>query len=300
MNNLKRLYENQGKLLNRNLLIVDMNNVLHKAIHAHPHLHCNYKDNKIYTGGLYGFVQQVSTAIEKFNIDDMIICTDQPPYMRSLLLKEYKAKREKPSIDFKKKFHDTINLINNFVIRANIILWSKLGFEADDLIYMLCSYYSKDYGKIVILSNDKDLYQTFIFDNIFLVKNGYLYGQEQFMEEYDVSVSDWVWITVFSGGHNGVPGFDGIGEKTAIKLAKQNPRKWNLYGVPNNLVASDNVSEFIFDNFNKIKLYYHLAKLPFFYGGIQSNDFQVPKIKNPTEESIVKANIFLQKLKFNI
>jgi len=298
MNNLKRLYENQGKLLNRNLLIVDMNNVLHKAIHVHPHLHCNYKDNNAYTGGLYGFVQQVSTAIEKFNIDDMIICTDQSPYMRSLLLKEYKAKREKPDSSFINRFHDTVNFVYNLTTRLNVTLWSKLGFEADDLIYMLCSYYSKDYGKIIILSNDKDLYQAFIFNDIFLVKNGYLYGREQFIEEYSIRSSLWVWVTVFSGGHNGIPGFDGIGEKTAIKLAKDIPAGWNEGIMPIEYLKVKH--KFIRDNFDKIKLYYHLAKLPFFYGGIQLNDFQVPKIKNPIEESIAKANIFLRKLKFNI
>lgn len=295
MKNLNKLYENRDKPLNKNLLIVDLNNIIHKSVHVHPNLHANYKGNNIYTGGLYGFIQQLDSAIEKFKIDDVIICTDQPPYMRSMILKEYKLNRKFHHPEFKKKLTDTRNLIYEFASRANITVWSKLGFEADDLIYMTCSHFSNDYYKVIILSNDKDLYQVFeIRGNIYLSTGGILYGNENFYNEYEISVLKWAWVAALSGGHNGIPGFDGIGEKKALKLVKE---------INNNNIKLILESLYPFNEipFDKANLYYHLAKLPFFFEMIQSkSDFPKPKIKQITEESEKKANLFLKRLSFNI
>ena len=289
MKNLNKLYENRDKKLDKNLLIVDLNNVIHKAIHVHPNLHANFKGNNLYTGGLYGFIQQLDSAIERFKIDDIVICTDQPPYMRSMILKEYKMNRKPYHPEFKKKLADTRNLIYEFANRANITVWSKLGFEADDLIYMTCSHYNNDYSKVVILSNDKDLYQVFeLGGNIYLSVGGFLYDISHFNHEYNIPISKWAWVSALSGGHNGIPGFDGIGEKKALSICREIPNSRDV-----------DVPEFIEDNINKAKLYYHLVKLPFFFEGIRCN-FLKPKIRQPTEESEKKANVFLKKLNFNI
>ena len=295
MENLNKLYKNKDKLLNRNLLIVDLNNLIHKSIHVYPNLYVNCKGTNIYTGGFYGFIRQLDSAIERFKIDDVIVCTDQPPYMRSMILKEYKMNRKPYHPEFKRKLTDTRNLIYEFANRANITVWSKLGFEADDLIYMTCSHYEGDYYKIIILSNDKDLYQVFeLGGNIYLSIGGFPYGIANFHNDYSISVLKWVWVSALSGGHNGIPGFDGIGEKKALKLAREIFLNLNIN---ENLRRLEDVCNQI--QYDKAKLYYSLAKLPFFFEGIRCN-FPKPKIKQPTEESEKKANVLLKKLNFNI
>lgn len=290
MKNLNKLHENKDKTLNKSLLIVDLNNLIHKAIHVHPNLYANYKGNNLYTGGFYGFINQLDAAIGRFDIDDVVICTDQPPYMRSMILKEYKMNRKPYHPEFKKKLTDTRNLIYEFANRANITVWSKLGFEADDLIYMTCSHYHNDYSKVVILSNDKDLYQVFeLGGNISLSIGRFLYDINHFNHEYNIPISKWAWVSALSGGHNGIPGFNGIGEKKALSICREIPNSFNSCDMP----------KFIQDNIYKIKLYYSLAKLPFFFEGIRCN-FPKPKIKQPTEESEKKANILLKKLNFTI
>lgn len=295
MKNLSMLYENRGKLLNRNLLIVDLNNIIHKSIHVHPNLYSNHKGVTTYTGGLYGFIKQLDSAIEKFEIDNVIICTDQPPYMRSMILKEYKMNRKPYHPEFKKKLTDTRNLIFEFANRANITVWSKLGFEADDLIYITCSHFCNDFNKVVILSNDKDLFQVFeLRGNIFLNIGGFLYGIDNFYSEYRISALNWAWVATLSGGHNGIPGFDGIGEKKALKLSREIPINFSMSQALELLQESYNYIEY-----DKAYLYYRLAKLPFFFEKIQSH-YPKPKIKQPAEESEKKVNIFLKKLNFDI
>ena len=80
---------------------------------------------------------------------------------------------------------------------ANIPVWTSVGWEADDLIALLVQQYKDDCDKIYILSNDDELYQLLIFDNVTLLKNKETVNAEIFKKKYPgMDPSDWILYTV--------------------------------------------------------------------------------------------------------
>ena len=77
--------------MTRRLLAVDLSNQIYRACHAHNQL----SFDGVFTGGLYGFMQSVSKAIEVSRATDLLVCRDMKPYLRTRDYPEYKALRKK-------------------------------------------------------------------------------------------------------------------------------------------------------------------------------------------------------------
>ena len=208
--------------LNRYLLIVDLNNVLHKAIAVNPYLKARYKGHKIYTGGIYGALKQINSVIEKFMIDEMIVCNDCPPYIRTSMYKGYKSNRSGKTSEIGDNLADSKYLLSRFFKKLNICTWKLKGYEADDLIAAICHKYENTYSKIIILSNDKDLYQLLSSQKVFLAGKEGGYGKKDFIADFQIENPKlWKYVSVLSGGHNGLPGIEGIGQKKAIDIFRK-------------------------------------------------------------------------------
>ena len=266
--------------LNRYLLIVDLNNILHRAIAVNPYLTGRYREDRIYTGGIYGTLKQINSAIEKHMIDEMIVCSDTPPYIRTSMYKGYKANRSQKPKELSDKISDSKHLLNKYFKILNIKIWKEEGYEADDLIASICDTYHKTYSKILIMSNDKDLYQLLVFPNVFVSTKEGKYGKEEFLKDYGISPEKWHLVAALSGGHNGLPGVEGIGEKTAIKMI---------------LKGRNFIKSFIKKN-KVVKKLSAMAKLPIDTDILE----RTPQISKATKKSVKKANMFLRKLGFDI
>ena len=208
----------------KNLLIVDVSSVIWKAVYVNQYL----MHNRQYTGGLYGAFIQLRKCIELYNIDNIIFCFDNPPYLRRQGT-DYKSDRKKVDEILFKKVAISKKLIKDFCEMFSFPIIDEPGFEADDGIAFITQYYHKKFKNLFILSQDSDLYQLLTTDNIALVKKDSLYGKQQFKNEFSINVSDWVRVLCLMGTHNNVKGIKGVGIKTALKLMKDKERHAKVY-----------------------------------------------------------------------
>jgi len=208
--------------MTKTLLLVDYSNVMHRSIAVKKDL---FSYNGRYTGGLYGFISQISKAINDFIPTNLLICKDTKPYLRSKEYEDYGTfkKRDNPNeVDGDTNFiGESITYIDEFLEKFNIPTVGSVGYEADDYIALAVKKFHQDYDRIIILSNDDDLYQLMIHDNVFVAKKKGLYGKQEFIEEFEIDPLKWVDVTAMSGTHNSIEGIPRIGYKTAIKLLKK-------------------------------------------------------------------------------
>ena len=226
----------------RTLLLIDASMLLYKALFAHPLL--SY--DGMHTGALYGSVQQVTSAIVRFEASAVVVCYDFPPYWRKKELPTYKEGRNfaassapaligaiKSTGDLSDAEQTSSNdAIRNIVkktatrLRAmfsclGIPLFHWEGLEADDLIGAAVREFSSEFDRTVILSSDSDLHQLLDGFRTYTVrKGGELYGREDFEKEHGIPPDKWAFALAYSGSHNGVPGVRGVGLKTAVKALK--------------------------------------------------------------------------------
>lgn len=235
---------------NNNLILIDFLNTFYRSLHSH--LGLEYRG--IFTGGLYGFVTQIAFLLDKLSYKDVIICTDKKPYFRNNDYKNYKLRLEKDD-DFKKKLSISFDLCNEFLDIIGIPVVGFTGLEADDLIAIFVKRFKNDYDKLIVVSNDSDLYQLFYIDNFCLYKGfkkGF-YDVEDFYREFpDIDpIRDWINIISYVGGHNGLPGIKGIGFKTAIRIVKGKD-------------VSEGMSKLLKGTEDQVLFNRRLVKLPYF------------------------------------
>jgi DNA polymerase-1 len=202
----------------KTLLLVDYSNLLYKSIHVHPGLSFAGKP----TGGIYGFISQLTNLIDIEKPKKVIVCKDSKPYFRYIAFHDYKSDRKEKDEEFSRTLSFSIEKIDRFLSLLGIPILDKQGYEADDLIALMIERFESRYDRIVIASSDTDLYQLFRYQKSTVVmakgKNKY-YDRKSFQDDFGgISPKEWHKALALSGGHNGVPGFKGIGIKTALKL----------------------------------------------------------------------------------
>lgn len=238
--------------MNNSLLLFDYNNLLFKGVNVHK----TYTFGGRFTGGIYGFVNQLCKNINQFSPSHILVCTDKPPYIRKDLYPDYKSNRIKDE-EIYNKIKESRILIDEFLKVTNIPYWTVEGFEADDLFAVACKEYSKVFEDIIIVSNDDDLYQLLEYSNIKIKMNDSIYTLDDFSDEYRITPSDWVRVLAMAGTHNNLKGLKNIGKSTALKLIHNG--------------GFEKVWE---DNKELLEFYVSLIKLPFLYPRF---DTSIPK-----------------------
>lgn len=213
--------------MNKSLLVIDLANTVFRSMHVHLQL----EFDGIFTGGLYGVINQFAHQINKYHPTHILVCKDQSPYLRKKYYAEYKQNRKKTEDnEFGDMIKTSFQLVEEFCTFLQIPLWSIPGLEADDLIAHCAKKHEDDYKKIYVLSNDDDLNQLLHIQNLILLRKNREYNWETFYEEFPtLTPKDWVLVTSLSGTHNGVKGLDRVGLKTAIKIMNDIPKLEDVY-----------------------------------------------------------------------
>ena len=214
----------------KELLLIDLNNILHRGFSVHEHLSFAGKS----TGGLFGFVGQLATLLSHHPTTDIIICGDSKPYLRSARYPEYKMLRKKQQDpERNEKLHFNRLAVLEFIQMLGLTYWGEEGMEADDLIAASCDEYSDTYDQIVVASNDDDLYQLFRHKNVFFkskkgTKETGLYGWEDFQEDNPgMTLRKWMRLLMMKGTHNDVAGIKGIGPAKAEAVLREG--RWKSF-----------------------------------------------------------------------
>lgn len=206
-----------------NLLLVDQSYLLHIAYYSFPELYFRER----YTGGVYGYLRFLCSYIEfvlKLHTAPLTVasCQDLKPYNRTLILSDYKGNRSKDEVKASCLSQSKV-LLDTVLHYAPIYNVCYPGLEADDIISVFSKKYKNRFENIFILSNDTDLFQLLDQDNIRIIRGRYndpsLYDKSQFFKDYPELPNAQVWsrINAMTGGHNNLPGIDGIGIKKAVK-----------------------------------------------------------------------------------
>lgn len=224
------------------LLLIDGFNLLSRSYFA-----TSYNKNEdqltktesgIYTNALKVFFQKVFILIKKYNVTHLVIAWDvkKEELDRRKKYLYYKATRKDLPYPLIQQYETLKNILNNI----GIVQLEKSPYEADDIIGTLTlKWTNNNYGRCLIYSNDKDLFQLLNSHTTQIIsknKTEILYTIDQFKLDYEINPKQWVDIKALIGDPtDNIPGCSGVGEKSAFPLIRQYNSIENLYENINNL-----------------------------------------------------------------
>jgi len=178
----------------------------------------NLSRNGMSTGAIFGFARML-LDMDKENPEYIAVLFDtKAKTFRTDLFESYKQNRPKMPDELSAQIEPIKELINYF----GITIIEKDGFEADDLIATLAEKMKKEF-KIVVIANDKDLFQLVEDDNVVIydpVKKIY-YNEEEVYKKlgvYPSQVADY--LALVGDSIDNIPGIKSIGPKTAASILK--------------------------------------------------------------------------------
>lgn len=200
------------------LVVIDGNAIIHRAYHALPPL--TTKDGTI-VNAVFGFTSMLLKVMEDLKPTHIAVTFDVAGgTFRDTLYTEYKAKRVKAD----QALYDQIPLVHNLLKEFGVPIYTKEGFEADDVIGTIVKEQAKKVDEIVIVTGDNDLLQL-VGGNVKvdLLRKGLsdvvLFDEKKVEEKYGFAPPLIVDYKALRGDtSDNIPGIKGIGEKTATDL----------------------------------------------------------------------------------
>lgn len=213
----------------KKVLLVDGNNILHRAYHALPLL--KTAEGR-YTNAVYGFLRMLFKVLEQERPSHVAICFDKgKATFRHRKFDAYKAQRKPTDPELVEQF----SLIREVLTLNGFLCLESEEYEADDIIGTLAVKAAGEGEDAVIFSGDKDLLQV-LGDHIIVVS-----GKKQltdmvktaetdFRAQYGIAPPQLIDVKGLMGdASDNIPGVMGVGEKTALKLIGQYASVENLY-----------------------------------------------------------------------
>jgi len=108
------------------------------------------------TNAVYGFIRIFLNILREYQPNYIAVCFDSPEKTRrQQKYAEYKIQR--PSMP--DELRSQIPIIKDVIQAFNVAIFELGGFEADDLIATITKKFAKKDADVVIVSDDKDMYQ---------------------------------------------------------------------------------------------------------------------------------------------
>ena len=210
--------------------MLDAHAIIHRAYHALPDFATSKGEP---TGALYGLVAMVLKIAADLKPDYLVACYDLPkPTYRHEVYEGYKAGRAKTDGDLVVQLEKSKQICE----ALNIPIYSKEGFEADDMLGTIVEKMRSKNTDIIIASGDMDTLQL-IDDNyvkVYTLKKGIkdtiLYDKKAVQERFGFAPE---LLPDFKGlrgdPSDNIIGIQGIGEKSATDLIKSFGSIENIY-----------------------------------------------------------------------
>jgi DNA polymerase-1 len=172
--------------------------------------------------------------------DYFIVTFDLGDTFRHEMYGEYKATREKMPDDLRGQ----IDRIEQLVKAFNMPVFTKEGYEADDLLGTLANQAAAKDIEALIVTGDRDAFQL-VAPNIKVVISGKrfadreVYDEARVEERYGVTPKQLIELKGLVGdSSDNIPGVKGIGEKGGAKLIQQYDTLENIYDHLDDLTPS--------------------------------------------------------------
>lgn len=141
----------------RKKLIIDGNNLLHRAYWAYKKNEVEYKSDT--NNSVYVFLNILKSYVRLFEPSEIIVCWDyresHEVNERKEILEDYKGQRP-DHYEVYESMPSIIKLLNSLGIRQ----MTPKNFEADDIMWWLCA--KKYPNECILISTDTDMYQLLI------------------------------------------------------------------------------------------------------------------------------------------
>ncbi len=208
------------------IILIDAHALCYRAFYAVKDLR-NSKGAP--TNAVFGFVNILKKLLTRYQPSFVAACFDVGRYSkRKEKYVEYKAHRSAMPEDMLLQ----MPVIKEVVTAFRIPQFAVEGYEADDVIAVLTRRFSVSGVEVIIVSDDKDLYQLLAPGiSIYNSRRDTLLNADDTKERFGVAPSQMVDYLALAGDtSDNIPGVDGIGEVTAQKLLVQ-------YGSLDNLLS---------------------------------------------------------------
>lgn len=213
---------------NNRLLLIDANNLINACYYATAQGKREeelMKSSKgVYTNAIKALIERFISIVRIYAPTHVAIaCDDKRESLmrRTEIYAEYKKNREveeKP-----RPLIEQIPLAYQLFEAMNLPVFKVDQMEADDVIgHFARRFVIEDRGDVIILSNDKDLFQLLDGIVIQVLSGNTEVTRESFILRYEgLTPEQFADFKALCGevGDN-IPGIPGVGEKTAIKLLK--------------------------------------------------------------------------------
>ncbi len=210
----------KSSLKNKKLVLLDAHAIIHRAYHALPDFATSKGEP---TGALFGLVSMILKIASDLKPDFIIACYDLPkPTYRHEVYDGYKAGRVKTDDALAIQLEKSKEICE----ALNIPIYSKEGFEADDILGTIVGKLSDRKGiEIVIASGDMDTLQLVSGSRVrvYTLKKGIndtvLYDEKAVKERFGFGPEFMADYKGLRGDpSDNILGIEGIGEKTATEL----------------------------------------------------------------------------------
>lgn len=208
------------------LVIFDGNAIMYRAFHALPPLTTKDKEP---INAVYGLISMLINIVENLKPTNIIFCFDEKEKtFRNELLPTYQSQRPDTPSDLIPQFQKA----RDFLKSVNIPVYSKSGFEADDVIGTLATEITNKKGiidEVVIVTGDRDILQLVddsknikLFMPIGGLSNGKIFEEKETVERLGVKPSQIPDYKALVGdASDNYFGIAGIGPKTANTLLEK-------------------------------------------------------------------------------
>ncbi len=208
----------------KKLLLIDGNALVHRAYHAMPPLTVKKSGEPIQA--VYGFTSMFLKILNDLKPDYFAVAFDRKaPTFRKEMFADYKANRPPTPDDLICQLARARQLAEAF----NMPVFEMDGYEADDIIGTLSKQAADERIETVIVTGDADAMQL-VSPNVKVLypkpKSSFgdttLYEEETVIERYGVPPKHIADMKALVGDKSdNIPGVNGIGDKTAVKLIQK-------------------------------------------------------------------------------
>ena len=211
--------------MGKTLILIDGHALAFRQYYALERTNMQTSDN-LQTWAVYGFFKAIFDLLENKNInpDSLVVTFDVSRHtFRTDMYDDYKGQREA----MPDSLHQQLGYICEGLKAFNIPIYTKEGFEADDLIGTISKMASEKGDKTYILTGDQDSFQLIDKEGLIQVLIPYggkliQYDWEKVFEKWGVYPNQVIDYKALRGDvSDNIPGVKGIGEKTAQKLLAQ-------------------------------------------------------------------------------
>ena len=280
----------------KTLILIDGHALAFRQYYALERTNMKTKDGTP-TWAVYGFFKAIFDLLKNENLhpDAIGVAFDVSHHtFRTEQYVEYKANREAMPDPMRVQ----MGLIYEGLKAFNIPIYTKEGFEADDVIGTISRRACELGHKVYILTGDQDSFQLIRQDGcikVIIPSKGLLteYDWNKVYDKLGVFPNQVIDYKALRGDtSDNIPGIKGIGEKTAVKLLSE------FQTVDNVLASADKITQKSLKE--KIENGVEIAKLSKFLATIVQDvdisfDFNSTKIELP---DIAKVTEFLRSMQF--